>query len=61
MVKISAAFLECSIDNLCYATYMYKVELRLQKVCLKPNFHVMKHEKPENGLISSSHHGVMHR
>ena len=28
MVKISAAFLERSIDNLCYATYMYKVELR---------------------------------
>ncbi len=27
MVKISAAFLEHSIDNLCYATYMYKVEL----------------------------------
>ena len=27
MVKISAAFLERSIDNLCYATYMYKVEL----------------------------------
>ena len=27
MVKISASFLEHSIDNLCYATYMYKVEL----------------------------------
>ena len=27
MVKISATFLERSIDNLCYATYMYKVEL----------------------------------
>lgn len=34
MVKISAAFLERSIDNLCYATYMYKVELRLAGVFL---------------------------
>ncbi len=36
MVKISAAFLERSIDNLCYATYMYKVAIRERDRNLRP-------------------------